>query len=406
MNLPRFAGFLLCWLLFAIVSGAAEAQRLPPKLTGIVRIQGKELALLELAPLRGSGYAEKQILKTGEATQGIEILKVDEMRSTVTLREYPGGTTNLTLPQSSEIPARTMHLVNASSSQALDILQMLSGRTVIREPALPETLINLETDANLTDEQAGQQLEQALAAAGIVTVAKGEKFVFAVRETELNRLTSIPDPPAVATGANATGEDEIVFQPGMLKLNDADTVQILDIYQDLSGRTVLRPNDLTVAKLTVRSQTALSRRESQWLLAVLLQLGGIDIVPEGSKFAFAIPSSHPLRSQLPKFDEKAASIKAGKTGAPGALRCNWATTAQFLDIYASLTGRQSVALAANTPKTTFTLRSQSELSPAEAIFAMEAVALISGCRLEFVGENGVQIVPVGQATRPFRRPTQ
>ena len=408
MNLPRFVPFLLCWLFSAIVLGAAEAQRLPPKLTGVIRIQGKKLALLELAPLRGSGYLVKPILETGERTESTEVVKIDEMRSTVTLREYPGGTTNLTLAQSSEIPARTMHLVNASSSQAFNILQTLSGRTVIREPALPETLINLETDANLTDEQAGQHLEQALAAAGIAMVAKGEKFVFAVRDTQTDRLVSIPDPPAVATAApaNATNEDQIVFQPGGLRLNDADTDQVLAIYQDLTGRTILRPNNLSVAKLTVGSQTALSRREAQWLLATLFQLGGIDFVLEGSKFVFAIPASHPLRSHLPRFDEKAASIKAGKTVPPGALLCNWATTAQFLEIYASLTDRQPAPVPANTPSARFTLRSQSELSPAEAIFAMEAVALLNGCRLELIGENFVQIFPAGQANRPFRRTTQ
>jgi hypothetical protein len=406
MNFPCLVSFPICWLVTAIALEAADAAPPPPKLTGIVRIQGKTLAFLELAPGGGSRYADKPILKVGESTGPIEVLRINSEKPEVALRDRASGSTKiLTLAQSSEVPGRTLLFANASVSQVLAIYQDLAGRTVIREPALPETLINLETDANLTDEQAGQQLKQAMTAAGIVTVAKGEKFVLAVRETEADRLASIPDPPAVATGANAAGVDEIVFQPGMLRLKDADADQVFGIYQDLSGRTILRPNNLSSVKLTVGSQTALSRRASQWLLATLLQLGGIDFVPEGSKFVFAIPSSHPLRSQLPKFDEKAASIKAGKTVPPGALRCD-STAAQFLEIYANLTGRQPATVPANTSSARFTLRSQGALSPAEAIFALEAVALLNGCRLELIGENFVQISPAGQARLPFRRPTQ
>ena len=91
MNLPCLVSFPICWLVTAIALEAADAAPPPPKLTGIARIQGKTLAFLELAPGGGFGYADKPILKVGESTGPIEVLRINSKKPEVTLRDRASG---------------------------------------------------------------------------------------------------------------------------------------------------------------------------------------------------------------------------------------------------------------------------------------------------------------------------
>jgi hypothetical protein len=76
-------------------------------------------------------------------------------------------------------------------------------------------------------------------------------------------------------------------------------------YADFTGRTILQPQSLLGAKISVRSQTALTKKEAVWLLDALFWLAGVRMVPEGEKFVFAVPSSRV--GELPKFKPQIAS---------------------------------------------------------------------------------------------------
>ena len=65
-------------------------------------------------------------------------------------------------------------------------------------------------------------------------------------------------------------------------------MQVLDIYQELTGRTVLRPASLPQAKITIRTQTELTRKEAVNALDSILSLNGISMVPQGEKFVKAV----------------------------------------------------------------------------------------------------------------------
>src|SRR4051812_38756021 len=117
--------------------------------------------------------------------------------------------------------------------------------------------------------------------------------------------TFAPNPasPAAAAAAAATAPvvnaPEEVFPPGLIKFQDADLIQVLDVYQELTGRTVVRPATLPAAKVTIRSQTPLTRSEAIMALDTILAMNGITMIPQGTKFVKALPEANAPNAGAP-----------------------------------------------------------------------------------------------------------
>ncbi len=79
-----------------------------------------------------------------------------------------------------------------------------------------------------------------------------------------------------------------VLAPGVIKFIDGDLLQVLDVYQELSGRTVVRSTTLPLVKVSVRSQTPLNRIEALQLLDTALAQNGVTMIPEGTKVVKAV----------------------------------------------------------------------------------------------------------------------
>ncbi|MDB6035336.1 MAG: Type and secretion system protein [Verrucomicrobiales bacterium] len=75
----------------------------------------------------------------------------------------------------------------------------------------------------------------------------------------------------------------------MIKFQDTDLSQVLDFYQELTGLTVVRPASLPQAKVTIRSQTPLTRTEAIQALDTILAMNQITMIPQGTKFIKAVP---------------------------------------------------------------------------------------------------------------------
>src|SRR6185436_8391244 len=102
--------------------------------------------------------------------------------------------------------------------------------------------------------------------------------------------------------AQPGGAAEEVFPPGLIKFQDADITQVLEIYQELTGRTVMRPSSLPATKVTIRSQTPLTRKEAIQALDSILSLNGVSMVPVGGKFVNAVPAAQ-AQQEGPAFNE-------------------------------------------------------------------------------------------------------
>lgn len=97
-----------------------------------------------------------------------------------------------------------------------------------------------------------------------------------------------PGLAAAGAAAGNAGKEEEVLPAGMIKFQDADIAQVLEIYQELTGRTVLKPTSLPATKISIKTQTELTRSEAVQALDSILSMNGITMVPQGTKFVKAV----------------------------------------------------------------------------------------------------------------------
>lgn len=84
------------------------------------------------------------------------------------------------------------------------------------------------------------------------------------------------------------GKGAETFPPGLIKFEDADLNQVLNVYSELSGRTIVRSSALPTVKVSIRSQTSLTRIEALQALDSVLAQNGVIMIPQGTKFVKAV----------------------------------------------------------------------------------------------------------------------
>jgi general secretion pathway protein D len=109
-----------------------------------------------------------------------------------------------------------------------------------------------------------------------------------------------PAPAAGAPGAAAAAAPkpgatndvaEDIIPPGEIRFQDVDANIVLEYYQELTGRNVLRPTSLPATKINIKTVTPLTRREAVLALDSILSMNGITMVPQGEKFVKAVPQA-------------------------------------------------------------------------------------------------------------------
>jgi len=90
-----------------------------------------------------------------------------------------------------------------------------------------------------------------------------------------------PEPAALVPIPPAGDGDAII---GALKLSDDDLPRVLDALETLTGRSVIRPQQLPTPKFTFNSRGPISKRDAIIALESLLSLNNIAVAPLGEKF--------------------------------------------------------------------------------------------------------------------------
>src|SRR4051812_34667275 len=298
------AGLLLLSLTVALGQNAVV-----PKLTGIVVFPTHTAALLEWQ--EGRGQQLTPILREGERQAPYEVAHIDAKAGIVSLRV---GDREIDLQIVPGRAGHTLHFQNANFQQVLEVYEQFSGCTLPRSPRLMQTRMSFQSEANLSASNAVALLEAELTKAGVLVNRQG-KFSFVTRPEEALIVDSVPPPPTtlatsqdlttLATG-RAPGSNE-VFPPGLIKFQDTDPVQVLDVYSELADRTMLRSSALKTLKLTVRTQTSMPRSEPVWVLDPPLRLGDVAMISEGNRFVYADPPSQ--TNGLPHFNPELAKAK-------------------------------------------------------------------------------------------------
>ena len=103
--------------------------------------------------------------------------------------------------------------------------------------------------------------------------------------------------PLSGTISPLTDPEELLLIEGLdepmerLKLRDQDTNMILDMIQMITGRHILRPQNLPAVKVTFDSISILTKRETLLAVESLLAMNGIGITKIDDRFYKAVPAS-------------------------------------------------------------------------------------------------------------------
>jgi len=95
------------------------------------------------------------------------------------------------------------------------------------------------------------------------------------------------DAPAAKSAVAAPPEE--VIPAGTINFQSADVNQVLDIYAQLVGRTLLRPASLPAGQIVLKTLTPLTKSETIEALQAVLALNGIAVVNIGDKFVKVLP---------------------------------------------------------------------------------------------------------------------
>ncbi len=88
---------------------------------------------------------------------------------------------------------------------------------------------------------------------------------------------------------NAAGER--VIKAGQIKFQATPLEQVLDVYAELIGRTILRPSSLPAAQITLKTQSELTLQQAKEALDSVLSLNGISTLMVGDKFVTIVPTA-------------------------------------------------------------------------------------------------------------------
>lgn len=173
---------------------------------------------------------------------------------------------------------------------------------------------------------------------------------------------------------------------------DADSLQVLESYQNLQGFTVIRAPSVPVFKVTLKSDGALSRPDAAALVEKAFRDQGLFITLRSPKFAVATTFSQKRRAEA-LLSAPPSATAPGEKFPPGLVKFSEAEDRQVLEIYSELTGRM-VLRSPQANSTKVTLRSQTELNRAEVVWLLESALKMGGIALAPDGEKFVYALPL------------
>jgi hypothetical protein len=229
-------------------------------------------------------------------------------------------------------------------------------------------------------------------------------------EEELSLDSAKPD-TAPATAASAPNPTHDLEKPASIWLQKTRLTQVLAAYEQLTGRTVLRPTSLPPLRFDYRSSSNATLSMVTTAITRILATQGIALRPEGAKFAVVSRSKTPDPISDQFRDVAARIVPTGKSnlaasrpaGVPdqilpaGAIAFFGADYLQVLSVFGELTGRTIVL--ASLPSGEIWITTQSPLTTAEASFAVAGVLAMNDVCLRDAGEKFLLAFPVGQSNR-------
>ncbi|HTL56010.1 MAG TPA: secretin N-terminal domain-containing protein [Candidatus Limnocylindrales bacterium] len=189
------------------------------------------------------------------------------------LRRALAGDTNVVVSQSAPATGPATNAIAPAVSTAAPSLPPLPARPTVRGPATNN------------------------AAATSNPLVPVPSFPVPGPSTQTNTATI-----AFSPATNAAPDETL--PAGTINFPATDLNQVLQIYAELVGRTVLRPSSLPAPQITLKTQTPLSRHEAIQAFDAVLALNGISVVNVGDKFVKVVPAAQAGQVGAPFSHEK------------------------------------------------------------------------------------------------------
>jgi Mg-chelatase subunit ChlD len=152
-----------------------------------------------------------------------------------------------------------------------------------------------------------QSFEQAKAKD--LTIAETHRPYFAAK-AKLEELAKVREELAgQKTDIAALPGADQVLPAGMIDFRNLPLDQVLDVYAELTGRTVLRPETLPAQQITLRNSTPLTKGEAIQALDAVLALNGITMVNVSNKVVKMIAQAQVSQQGAPSDDRAPTNVR-------------------------------------------------------------------------------------------------
>jgi hypothetical protein len=388
--------FVRLWAGYVLLASASSAlageTNGAVRLTGIISYSTNTFALLE-DPAQGS---REILLGEGQSNGRLSVIRIEPAAGKVEIHNA-GVFTNITFarsegtapaPDSSAAPpakpAAFLELRQAGGS-VLYLYQLLTGRTMIPSPALPPFRVDAQVKAGKDQAELAAAIENALAAKGVLIQQERDKFAAVITPGERTKLT--PElwdvavkahhrPTPGHSGGDAepgqAANDNAIVPPGFINFIGADLDQVLMIYQELAGRTLLRPAPASGASsVWLRTATSLTYTEALFALHLVFALNDLSVLPVGDKFLLLFPAADAGKASK-LLARPAATPSVSNTNLLPALSVQLRGTGlkEVADLYQRLSG-QPVRIDGDFPGVRFVLTNKTPLTSTEALSALD-----------------------------------
>ena len=99
-----------------------------------------------------------------------------------------------------------------------------------------------------------------------------------------------------------------MVKAGTIRFQNAEMFEVLNVYAELVGRTILRPASLPNQPISIKAQSDLTKAEAIQALDSVFALNGITIIPTGEKFLTVVPTTQAIQEGAAFYTGNAADL--------------------------------------------------------------------------------------------------
>lgn len=215
------------------------------------------------------------------------------------------------------------------------------------------------------------------------------KLGFGSRELELFLLPGTAQDNTSGTAAE---------QPYSIQLENVRLDLVLQVYQKLAGRTLLRPARLPDVKLSIPPTGAARKLELLKVLDRALSEKDLSIQPHRDKFAFLAARPTDFTAIKPELWSLIEGLSSAGPSSqdellpPGMINFPQTDAGQALAVFQEL-ARLTIIRPTTLPLHTISLRTESELTRTEAVYAFAASFALNGVSIQPAGDKFLLMFP-------------